>query len=142
MFDESGYTSSAYAVNDVDLLLIPRQLLNDILKENNDQLLYMTKEMSRTLRFLEHRVQATAISSASERVIQNLAIWMIDLGKEKDNEIIISYPLTINELAQVAGTTRETAGRTVKNLTEANRINFSRKRIRYIDPDYFFALLN
>lgn len=141
LFREAPYSSSAYAVTEVDVLLIPRKILEGILQENIDQLLYMSKKMAKTINFLENRIQANAIPSASDRVVQSLAIWLVDLGKPAGGEIIIPYPLTINELSQIAGTTRETAGRIVKSLTEENKIDLNRQRILYKDPEYFEKLL-
>ncbi|MGX7426251.1 Crp/Fnr family transcriptional regulator [Aerococcus sanguinicola] len=97
--------------------------------------------IAEVLVFTERRIQMTTISSAKQRVIQTLAIWMYDLGHRMGERIVINYPLTIGELATVSGTTRETAGRVVKALTEEGLIEFTRQEIIYLDLDYFNELL-
>ena len=59
----------------------------------------------------------------------------------KDQHVIIPYTWTIIQLAEVAGTTRETAGKVIKRLTEEERINYGRKQIEILDADYFFELI-
>ena len=56
--------------------------------------------------------------------------------------IVIPYPLTIIQLSEVAGTTRETAGKVVKWLTEDGKIKYSRKKIDILDVEYFSNLIS
>lgn len=132
-----GYTHSAYSVTDVDLLLIPMDLIVEIIKNNHKQLLYMYCKLSEIQVFQEARIQQTAISSAVDRVIQTLSLWMFDMGREIQGHITIPYPLTIYELGLVAGTTRETAGRVVRDLTKEGRVQFTRKKVVFYDEAYF-----
>ncbi|AMB93308.1 cyclic nucleotide-binding protein [Aerococcus sp. HMSC23C02] len=135
----NNYTG--FAATEIILLMIPRDLLEKITMANNEQMIYMYQMIAEVLVFTERRIQMTTISSAKQRVIQTLAIWMYDLGHRMGERIVINYPLTIGELATVSGTTRETAGRVVKALTEEGLIEFTRQEIIYLDLDYFNELL-
>lgn len=131
------YIESAYSVSDIDLLLIPIQLMIQISQKNYKQLLYMYGKLSEIQIFQEARIQQIAISSAVDRVIRTLSLWMFELGRRIGGQMMIPYPMTINELALVAGTSRETAGRVVKKLSSRGCIKFSRKKIIFLDEDYF-----
>ncbi|UPQ85019.1 Crp/Fnr family transcriptional regulator [Ignavigranum ruoffiae] len=131
------YTHSAYSVTDVDLLLIPMDLIIEIIRQNHNQLLYMYCKLSEIQVFQEARIQQTAISSAVDRVIQSLSLWMFDMGRMIRGHMTIPYPLTIYELGLVAGTTRETAGRVVRKLTKEGKVKFTRKQVIFYDEDYF-----
>ena len=137
LIDATEYTHTARAATDIDLLLIPTDLITKIISENNRQLQYMYQKLARNLQYQEWRIQQIINSSAYERIIQALGLWMYDMGQRLDNEMVINYPLTINELATTAGTTRETAGKVIRDLTEERRIVFSRRQIRYLTPDFF-----
>lgn len=131
------YTHSAYTVTDTDLMLIPMDVIINILKNNSKQLFFMYGKLSQIQVYQEARIQQTAISSAVDRVIQSLSLWMFDMGRVIGGEMTIPYPLTIYELSLVAGTTRETAGRVVKDLTKEGRVKFTRKQVIFYDEDYF-----
>ncbi|WP_018659508.1 Crp/Fnr family transcriptional regulator [Allofustis seminis] len=141
MFNERTYPYTGYSLTPVDLMLIPKDLLEKNVVDNQAQLLYMYQEMAEVLEFQEKRLQFTTNSSAYNRVIVSLAIWVRDMSRPmivEDRTLkVIPYPLTINELAITAGTTRETAGKVVRDLTEENLIDFSRKKIVIYDEDYF-----
>lgn len=131
------YIESAYACTDVDLLLMPVHLITKISRANLKQLLYMYEKLSEIQIFQEARIQQTAISSAVDRVIRTLSLWMFELGKPSGDYTLIPHPITVNELALVAGTSRETAGRVVKKLSVEGRIRYTRKNILFIDGEYF-----
>lgn len=131
------YIDNAYSVTDIDLLHIPVHLIKEVAYNNDSQILYMYKKLSEIQIFQESRIQQTAISSAVDRVIRTLSFWMFYLGQKIGGQIVIPYPITINELALVAGTSRETAGRVVKKLSVNGCIKFSRKKIIFLDEAYF-----
>ncbi len=139
--NQASYGYTGYARTDVDLMIFSSQLMTDIMKANPDQMIYMFKQLSNITVYLEKRIQMNSISSASDRVIMTLAIWLYDMGLDFKGEMAIPHPLTINELAQVAGTTRETAGKVVKQLTKQDLISFTRQGIYYKDQDYFYNLI-
>lgn len=141
LFSDEYYPYNAVAEITSTVLMMPVAEFEEIIESNTTLLVEMYKEISQILRFHEKRVQAVTISSATERVEQMLALWMLDMGHMKSTQVIIPYPLTIIQLSEVSGTTRETAGKVVKRLTEEGRLNYERKRIEILDTDYFFKLI-
>lgn len=124
------------------LLMIPRNTFEDIILNDRNLMLMMYRNQSDVLAYQEKRIQLTSVSSATERVELMLGLWMLDLGIVHEDIVVIPYPLTIIQLAEVAGTTRETAGKVIKWLTDDEKINYSRKKIEIYDVDYFKDLLD
>ncbi|MGP6139271.1 MULTISPECIES: Crp/Fnr family transcriptional regulator [unclassified Jeotgalibaca] len=135
------YNYTGYAQTDVDLMLIPQAVINDLVKQNAEQLIFMYQQATKIIRFLEKRIQMTTIPNATQKVIHTLAIWMEDLSLERGNKRIINYPMTISDLGIVAGTTRETASRVVKMLTEEKKISMTRKSVEYLDVPFFQKII-
>ncbi|MGF3066033.1 Crp/Fnr family transcriptional regulator [Facklamia sp. P12945] len=140
-FFKDHHLYDAYAATDVDLAYIPKNLMENIVFKNAEQFKFLYENLASVQYYLEKRVQMTAIPSASSRVIQTLALWMYDMGRFMGDHVVIPHPLTINEAATVAGTTRETAGRVIKDLTQEKKITFTRKKIIYHDWKYFNDLI-
>ena len=122
--------------------MIPTDILEDILINRNELLVEFYRNLSDDLFFQEKRIQLSTVSSATERVELMIALWMFDLGKRHGDSVIIPYPLTIIQLSEVSGTTRETAGKVVKELTQDKRLEYGRKQIKILDTDYFNCLLD
>lgn len=141
VFSEEEQLYNCYAATDIDILMIPNEAFEKILKNNTQQILFMFKRVAETIAFLEKRIQVTAISSATERVEHMLGLWKYDMARPATEGSIIHYPLTINELATAAGTTRETAGKVVRDLTEEGRIKFTRKAIYFYDEAFFDEMM-
>lgn len=143
--EEERYPYTAISEDEIDVLLLPKDLFESMVVDNKHQLLYMYQKMSEILKFQELRLQLTVTSSAYERVQLALAIWIYDLGKEvivnEQKNIVIPYSLTINELGETAGTTRETASRVIKDLDNEGKIKFTRKEILIYDSDFFTNFL-
>lgn len=137
-----NYYYTGYAQTDIDLMIIPKQVLEDILTKNSLQLIYMYEQITKVLIYLEKRIQMTTISNAKTKVIHTLAIWMADLSVERGDVRVIKYPMTISELGLIAGTTRETASRVVKKLVDEKRIQITRQSIHYLDVPYFQKILD
>lgn len=141
VLSDRAYQYSATAVTDIDIMRIPLSNMRQIMHQNHKQLIYMYNQMADILYFHEKRVQVTSLSSAWERVILSLSLWMKDMGLQGQTSYIIPYNLTMNELATFAGTTRETTSRVVNSLADEGKLNFSRQKIEFFDVDYFKSLL-
>lgn len=141
LFSKDFHRYNGEAEINTTLLMIPTTLFETIVSRDSNLLLMMYKNQSAVLSYQEKRIQLTSVSSATERVELMIALWMLDLGINHEDIVVIPYPLTIIQLSEVAGTTRETAGKVVKWLTDDGKINYSRKKIVIFDVDYFKQLI-
>ena len=134
IFQDERYHYTASAVTDLRCFVIPVNLYEACVKESKEQLLYITRKLSSIIEFQELRLRNVVTASAKERVIQSLAILCKDYEELGDQ---IPFPISMKEIAKLAATTRETVNQVLKNLVENKKIGYERKKLTFLDPDYF-----
>ncbi|WP_414838551.1 Crp/Fnr family transcriptional regulator [Carnobacterium sp. TMP28] len=138
MFSDETYHYSAYAATDIELYYLPTDIFEQQAIYNPNQLLYLYKKVSIILRQQEKRIQYLAVSSATSRIINTLLYLMENLGKHISPKVIeIPYPITINEIADISGCSRETVGGVLKQLKEDQQLEYERKQFTFLNPSYF-----
>ena len=141
MFIDPLYHYSAIAVTDLSYIMVPMDLYESLSKKNIHQMLFLNQKLARILKFQELRLRNAMISSASERVIQVLALLYWDLCQQ-DQLTAIPFGIHIQEISRLAATTRETASHVLKKLKADNRITYSHKKLSYLDIDFFLESLS
>ena len=134
IFQDERYHYTASAVTDLRCFVIPVNLYESCVQESKEQLLYITRKLSSIIEFQELRLRNVVTASAKERVIQSLAILCKDYEELGDQ---ILFPISMKEIAKLAATTRETVNQVLKNLVENKKIGYERKKLTFLDPDYF-----
>ena len=134
IFQDERYHYTASAVTDLRCFVIPVNLYEACVQESKEQLLYITRKLSSIIEFQELRLRNVVTASAKERVIQSLAILCKDYEELGDQ---IPFPISMKEIAKLAATTRETVNQVLKNLVENKKIGYERKKLTFLDPDYF-----
>jgi CRP-like cAMP-binding protein len=134
IFQDERYHYTASAVTDLRCFVIPVNLYEACVQESKEQLLYITRKLSSIIEFQELRLRNVVTASAKERVIQSLAILCKDYEELGDK---IPFPISMKEIAKLAATTRETVNQVLKNLVENKKIGYERKKLTFLDPDYF-----
>ncbi|MGG3468007.1 Crp/Fnr family transcriptional regulator [Neobacillus pocheonensis] len=137
IFQDKVYQDTAIAVTDVHLYFIQTHILEELLKTNPKQLLYVISKLSEILNLHQKRVQRILIPHAQERVLHSIQFLMDDLGEKDGAEIIIPCPLTAAHIAKISGTTRETVSLLMNQLKREQVISVCSKKIRIHQPDYF-----
>lgn len=138
MFSDEAYHYSAYAVTDIELYYMPTTLFERTVAENPKQMIYFYHKLSKILESHEKRVQYIVVSNATNRIIKTLNYLMKELGEHLNPTMVkISYPITINEIANMSGCSRETVGHTIKKLKELDKLEYERKFFLFKDLLYF-----
>ena len=134
MFQDERYHYTASAVTDLRCFVIPVNLYEMSAQESKEQLLFITRKLSSILEFQELRLRNVVTASASERVVQSLAILCKDyesLGNQ------LPFPISMKEMAKLAATTRETVNQVLKKLIDSCKIQYERKQLTFLDTAYF-----
>ncbi|WP_418303033.1 Crp/Fnr family transcriptional regulator [Neobacillus drentensis] len=137
IFQDKVYQDTAIAVTDVHLYFIQTHFLEEILKTNPRQLLYIVHKLSDILYLHQKRVQRILIPNAQERVLHTIQFLMEDLGVKDGKEIVIPCPLTAIHISKLSGTTRETVSLLINQLKRERIISVTSKKIRIHHPEYF-----
>ena len=134
MFQDERYHYTASAVTDLRCFVIPVNLYEMSAQESKEQLLFIMRKLSSILEFQELRLRNVVTASASERVVQSLAILCKDyesLGKQ------LPFSISMKEMAKLAATTRETVNQVLKKLIDSHKIQYERKQLTFLDTAYF-----
>ena len=79
-------------------------------------------------------------SLAAEKVEGRIASLLLDLakkiGREENGKIVINAPITRQDIAEMAGTTVETAIRIISRWKKEGIVDTERGKIEILDPDY------
>lgn len=134
MFRDRHYHYTATTLTTVRYLTIPVELYEHFVQNCPEQLLFITKRLSDILEFQELRLRNVMTISARDRVIQSLAILCKDYQYFSET---IPFPLSLQEIAKLAATTRETVYQVLKYLSQQGKILYEKKHLTFLDRDYF-----
>ena len=144
LFQDKVHTDSAIAHTDIEIVAIPVAIFEKIISRNPQQLIKWIQIQSDLLKLYMTRIQKGTTNSAYERVITTLAVLFNDLGEQTDARgyVSIPYPMKINDISRMSGTTRETTSSIIKKLVKMNRINYNHKQLTFLDTLFFIQRLN
>ncbi len=84
-------------------------------------------------------------SLAAEKVEGRIATLLLELakkiGKRENGKYVINAPITRQDIAEMAGTTVETAIRIISKWKKEGIVNTQRGRIEILDPEYLEMLI-
>jgi len=134
MFHDHDYSYSVTGMTATEIISIPMADFESLLMKNKKMMRNVILEMGQIINENENQLQLMVNSSASSRVRNGLKVLGQSIGKPgADGTRLIPYPITLIELSQISGTTRETASQVVKELVASGQITYERK---------YFTLLN
>jgi CRP-like cAMP-binding protein len=128
IFDDGPCPANAEALDDVELLALPREALLGVVERHPPLALALLKEFTGRLRHLVNLVDELALHSVQGRLAGLLLAQAEAAGRGE-----IAPPLTQAEMAARLGTVREMVGRTLKNLEALGLIALERGQIAILD---------
>ncbi len=134
MFDNLPYPASAIAMENSKILMFEKKTFLETIKKEPSIAWEIIMDLSRKLRDASQTLKEVA----SERVERRIASLLLRLGEyygvKKGNVIELNFPLTRQEIADMCGTTVETAIRVMSRLTKEGIIETERGTIRLLVP--------
>lgn len=138
LFTDENYHFSAIAMTDIEVCYLSTKIFEAVIQGNNQQMLFYFKQVSLCLKKHVLKIESCVTSSASERVKNTLAILMNELGERNYfNQVVVPYPILMNDISHSSGTTRETASLVIKKLIKKKKIQYLHKELIFFDPAYF-----
>lgn len=136
---EDQYSCSAVAMEDTHVCFIPKQQFYGMVESNSKLALNIAHLLADELKEAEQKITFTAQRPVKDRLAQAILFLKKNYGVEKDNATI-SIDVKRLDLANLAGTTRETATRFLHELQEQNTIELIGKKIKLIDEQKIIEL--
>ena len=132
------YSCSATAIEQSHICFIPKDVFISLVEKNSKLALQIIHLFSKELKKIETNLTKITQRPVKERIAQSLLLLKNKYGLEAD-EATINITIKREEIANMAGTTRETATRVLYHLQENNVIELLGKKIKIIN---FKILIN
>jgi CRP-like cAMP-binding protein len=134
MFDDERRSATVEAIDDLDVLGIPGVDMRALLSRHADISVKLVIALGRRLRAANERLARQSFQTVQSRVAAVLAQLVDQARAEGGPERDVLLTATQTELAQLAGSSRESASRFLAVLERAGVISQGRGRLTVHDP--------
>jgi CRP/FNR family transcriptional regulator len=135
MFDDERRSATVQAIDEVEALAILGPDMRRLLREHPDIAMKLVVALGRRLRETNERLTRQSFQTVQSRVAGVLAQLAREAGGEDTGEDGVTVSITQAEVAQLAGSSRESASRFLAVLERAGVLEQGRGRITVRDPD-------
>lgn len=134
-----GHTRSANvtATEGSELLVIRREQFLQMLKDFPQIAINLLKELAQRIRKSDEHIKSLSLQDATGRVATTLLRIAEDSGMFRKGQVEISELPLQQDLANMAGTSRETISRVIKSLTEDGFLKKQSGKIIILDYERF-----
>jgi len=137
LLDGKPRSASVVAIEDSEVRMIRRADFIRLLEQHPRIALKLLEELTSRLRKADERIESLALLDVTGRIAGILLQLAEDKPEERHDGIVIKSRPTHQALANMAGTTRETVTRILKQLERKQYISIEGKDIVIINPDRF-----
>ncbi|MCF8293233.1 MAG: Crp/Fnr family transcriptional regulator [Chitinophagaceae bacterium] len=139
ILSEDTYSGTAVAMEDSHVCFIPKAPFYSMAETSSKLALKIAHMLSNELREAEQKITHTAQRPVRDRIAQCLLILKKNYGVEPDGATI-NMIIKREDLANLAGTTRESATRLLYDLQEQKIIELVGKKIKIIDEQKLIGI--
>ena len=136
ILDGEARSANALAQENCQLLAINKEDFLDILKHNFSISYSLMCELAKRLRKSDQQIEALSLSDAEHRIGVSLLNLAEDMGVIRKGKVTIQNLPYQQDIANMAGTSRETVSRVMKILENKDMI--SKEGHTLVIPDYSF----
>jgi len=134
MFDSDRRSATIEAIDDLDLLAILAADMQRLMRDHPDIAVKLVTTLGRRLREVNDRLTRQSFQTVQSRVATVLAELVRDAQSEGASEADVLITATQAELAQLAGSSRESASRFLATLERAGIITQGRGKLTVHEP--------
>ncbi len=134
MLDGSARSASVEALEDSELLALPATDVKGLLRDHPELAVKLVEALTRRLREANERISTQSFRTVPGRVAGVLTSLLTEeLPGDAARDVTIR--MTQADLAQLAGTSRESVSRFLANLERAGVVRCGRGRVTVLEPD-------
>ncbi len=137
-----GQTRSAtvIALDDSELFIIQRNDFLSLLKQNSEISIALLQELAGRLRVSDMKIKALTLKDAEGKVASVILQIADNEGTIKNGIVEIGKLPIQQDLANMAGTSRETISRTLHNFAKKNLVELEGSKLRILNYEKFKEL--
>jgi CRP-like cAMP-binding protein len=139
IFGNDVHASTAEALEDSKICYFPRNLFYDLVEQNGKLILKFANLLACELKAAERKITTSAQQSVMVRISESLLLLIEKYGIDV-NSNVLNIQITREDLANIAGTTRESATRSLSKLRDLDIIELSGKNILITDEKKLLAI--
>ncbi len=129
IFDGENRSANVIALEDSEVFILKRGDFLDLLERHPKIAIVLLQEMAMRLRRSDQQIEGLSLSDAENRIAMSLLRLAEDLGVIKQGQVVIENLPYQQDIANMAGTSRETVSRM---LTLLQRKGYIQKRGRQL----------
>lgn len=137
LLDGEGRSANIVAIDDSEVLTLSRGDFLDILETFPKIAISFLEELARRLRKSDQQIESLSLSDADKRIGMVLARLSEELGMIKQGNVTIKNFPYQQDIANMAGTSRETVSRTLKVLEDNGYVGRKGRNLTIFNFDYF-----
>lgn len=140
ILDGLNRSANVIAMEDSKLFIIQRNDFLDLLRKFPDVSIALLQELSTRLRSSSMKIKALSLKDAEGKVATVLLQLAEDIGKIRNGVVEIEKLPFQHELANMAGTSRETISRTLHSFAKKGLVELEGSKLRIINYEKFLEL--
>lgn len=137
LLDGMARSATVTAIEDSKLFIIQRTEFLDLLKKYPEISIALLTELTKRFRASTMKIKALSLKDAEGKVATVLLQLADDIGKIRQGIVEIDNLPFQQELANMAGTSRETISRTLHSFAKKGLIELEGSKLRIIDYEKF-----
>ncbi|MBL1211713.1 MAG: Crp/Fnr family transcriptional regulator [Ignavibacteriae bacterium] len=139
-----GLTRSAtvISIEESELYIIQRNQFLELLKSHPEISISLLQELTQRLRTADMKIKALTLKDAEGKVATVILQIADDYGKIKQGLVEIEKLPLQQDLANMAGTSRETISRTLHSFAKKDLVEIEGTKLRILDYEKFKELYN
>ena len=137
LLDGEGRSANVIALEDAEVLTLQRSDFLDILERFPKIAIHLLKELTTRIRYSDQQIESLSLSGAEQRIALVLIRLAEEMGQIKEGTVTIEHIPYQQDIANMAGTSRETVSRVYKMLEDKNHIARDGKILKIIDFPIF-----
>jgi len=142
LLDGMVRSATVTAIEDSKLFIVQRTEFLDLLKKYPDVSIALLTELTKRLRGATMKIKALSLKDAEGKVATVLLQLADDVGKIRQGVVEIDHLPLQQELANMAGTSRETISRTLHSFAKKGWVELDGSRLRITDYEKFKEMFN
>ncbi|HCK98607.1 MAG TPA: Crp/Fnr family transcriptional regulator [Candidatus Marinimicrobia bacterium] len=137
IFDGESRSANVIALEDSEVFILKRGDFLDLLEKHPKIAIALLQEMAIRLRHSDQQIEGLSLSDAENRIAMSIIRLAEDLGVIKMGQVIINNLPFQQDIANMAGTSRETVSRMLKALERKGLIQREGRKLIITNYDEF-----
>lgn len=142
ILDGLARSANVTAMEDSELFLIQRAEFINLLREYPDVSIALLQELTQRLRSADMKIKSLSLKDAEGKVATVILQLADDLGKIKQGTVEIEKLPFQHDLANMAGTSRETISRTLHSFAKKGLVELEGSKLKIINYEKFKELFS